>query len=111
MYLALEPNVIVELFKDNFDASKSRIQIAWNHEKIVVARRMLGFCVTLGTVFITALLLARAPEKLPLWYTVNWLYHTPLRVVNSYRRGHHYFYAELCHWVNLSVNNSYNMSK
>lgn len=103
MHLALKLDVIVELFKNNFNASKSNIQIAWNQENIVVARQKLAFCHTAGTIFVTAVLLAMAPEKLPLWYTVLWLCHMSLQVVSFYRQGYHYFFSDLCHWVNLLV--------
>jgi hypothetical protein len=69
----------------------------------VSTRDKIAFCSATGNIFVTALLLGMAPEKLPIWYTGQMAYYMPLRYFSYHRRGYHYFIADLCYWVNLMV--------
>ena len=61
------------------------------------------FCYTLFNIFVTGLLLRMRPDKLPLWYTAQMMCYMPPRFMDHYRRCHHFFFADLCYWVNLMV--------
>ena len=66
-------------------------------------RDKVAFVSAVGNIFFTALLLGMAPEKLPIWYTGQMIYYMPLRYFSYKSKGYHYFIADLCYWVNLSV--------
>ena len=87
--------------------SLTNLQVTWNDGKNVSTRDKIAFCSAVGNIFITALLLGMAPEKIPLWYTGQIVFYMPLRYFSYHRRGYHYFIADLCYWVNLMVNCPY----
>ena len=83
------------------------MQVTWNDGKNVSMRNKIAFVSAVGNIFFTALLLGMAPEKLPIWYTGQMIYYMPLRYFSYKNKGYHYFIADLCYWVNLSVRISY----
>ena len=83
--------------------SITTLQVTWNDGKNVSMRDKVAFVSAVGNIFFTALLLGMAPEKLPIWYTGQMIYYMPLRYFSYKSKGYHYFIADLCYWVNLSV--------
>jgi Protein of unknown function (DUF2838) len=93
----------IDKLKGTLTRSLTKLQVSWNDGKSVSTRDKIAFCSAVGNIFATALLLGMAPDKLPLWYTVQMIYYMPLRFFSFRRRGYHYFIADLCYWVNLMV--------
>ena len=83
--------------------SLTTLQVTWNDGKNVSTRDKIAFVSAVGNIFITALLLGMAPDKLPIWYTGQMIYYMPLRYFSYKNKGYHYFIADLCYWVNLMV--------
>jgi len=93
----------LDKLKVTVNKSLLNLQTTWNDGKTVSTRDKIAFCSAVANIFITALLLGMAPEKLPIWYTGQMAFFMPLRFFSYHRRGWHYFIADLCYWVNLMV--------
>jgi Protein of unknown function (DUF2838) len=93
----------IDKLKNTLSSTLTNLQVTWNDGKHASTRDKIAFCLAIGNIFITALLIGRAPEKLPMWYTGQWLYYMPQRWFSFHRKGYHYFIADLCYWVNLMV--------
>jgi hypothetical protein len=93
----------LDKLKKTVNLSLINLQNTWNDGKSVSMRDKIAFCSATGNIFVTALLLGMAPEKLPIWYTGQMAYYMPLRYFSYHRLGYHYFIADLCYWVNLMV--------
>jgi Protein of unknown function (DUF2838) len=103
MDLLVKADIAGELLELNLNACISKIQTARNPENLVGGQRKFVTVFTISTIIGTVLLLHLAPNQLPLWYTVHWLFQVRFRVKEWFRRNMHYQLTDLCHCVNFSV--------
>lgn len=73
----------------------------WNDTKIITLREKVSFICGVMNIFISGFLIGAYPEMFHLWYTVQLVYFMPIRIYTYYRRGMHYFLADLCYFTNL----------
>jgi hypothetical protein len=91
----------LERYRKRMRESVDRLGRRWNDTKAVTAREKISFICGVLNVLISGYLIGGYPEYFHIWYTLQLLYFMPIRYYTYYKRGYHYFLADLCYFVNF----------
>jgi hypothetical protein len=91
----------LDRYKKRMRTSVDKLGRRWNDTKIVTAREKISFICGVLNVLISGYLIGGYPEYFHWWYTMQLLYFMPIRYYTYWRRGYHYFLADLCYFVNF----------
>lgn len=91
----------LEKYRKRMKQSVDHINKRWNDTASISAREKVSFISAVLNVFISGYLIGACPQYYYYWFTAQFCYFMPIRYVTYHRRGHHYFLADLCYFVNI----------
>ncbi|CZS90126.1 probable Integral membrane protein [Rhynchosporium agropyri] len=91
----------LERYRKKMRENVDRLGRRWNDTKVVTAREKFAFICGVLNVLVSGYLIGGYPEYFHYWYTAQLLYFMPIRYYTYYKRGYHYFLADLCYFVNF----------
>jgi hypothetical protein len=91
----------LDRYRKRMRKSVEKLGKQWNDTKAVTMREKVSFIAGVMNIFISGYLIGGFPQYFYLWYTAQVIYFMPIRVYTFYKRGWHYFLADLCYFVNM----------
>ncbi len=88
-------------YRSRMKRSVDDLNKRWNEVATISLREKISFMSAVLNVFISGYLVGAAPQYFYIWYTIQLMYFMPIRIGTYYRKGYHYFLADLCYFVNL----------
>lgn len=73
----------------------------WTDTVTITAKEKLSFITAVLNIFISGYLVGAVPEYFYYWFTAQFFYFMPIRMITYRKSGMHYFLADLCYFVNL----------
>lgn len=73
----------------------------WDEVATISAREKISFMSAVLNVFISGYIIGGSPQHFYYWFTAQLVYFMPIRCYIYYKKGYHYFLADLCYFVNL----------
>ena len=88
-------------YRSRMKRSVDDLNKRWNEVVTISIREKVSFISAVLNVFISGYLIGAAPQYFYWWYTIQIMYFMPIRAYTYHRKGHHYFLADLCYFVNV----------
>lgn len=73
----------------------------WRKTATITLWEKMSFIAGVFNIFISGYLLGAWPQYFYIWYTAQLAYFMPVRLYTYRKKGHHYFLADLCYFVNM----------
>lgn len=91
----------LDRYKKKMRDSVDKLGTRWNDTKAITIREKVSFICGVLNVLVSGYLIGGYPELFHWWYTAQLLYFMPIRYYTYYKRGYHYFLADLCYFTNF----------
>ena len=91
----------LDRYRKRMRQSVDQLSKRWNDTALISAREKVSFISAVLNVFISGYIIGACPEYYYYWFTIQFAYFMPIRTYTYWRKGQHYFLADLCYFVNI----------